>query len=138
MTVDREFPCDSCRSFDYCKENQPSSLNQARETGECLNWTDPLWDESNHSADVKSSIAPDRAMSLILNEFAEATERFGSFHSIHEGWAVVREEFLEFEEECRKKGAYDDQEDLIKEAKQLGAMAMRFLVDCCFERASDE
>lgn len=75
-----------------------------------------------------------KAISLIIREYGEATEKFGTFNTIHEGLAVVREEYLEFEAECMDKKAYDDQTKLAKEAVQLGAMALRFLVDCCEEK----
>jgi hypothetical protein len=71
----------------------------------------------------------DRALSLIVGEYASATRANGAFHTAHEGLAVIHEEFDELKAEVWKKPAERDPDALIKEAKQLGAMAMRFLVD---------
>jgi hypothetical protein len=69
------------------------------------------------------------AISLIIGEFAKATAANGAFHSAHEGLAVIHEEFDELKAEVWKKARDRDPDALIKEAKQVGAMAMRFLVD---------
>lgn len=70
-----------------------------------------------------------KAMQLISAEYVDATVAFGKFHSAHEGLAVIYEEFDELKDEVWKKAGERDPDALIKEAKQLGAMAMRFLVD---------
>lgn len=75
------------------------------------------------------SIQADQAISLIIGEFASATFTNGAFHSAHEGLAVIHEEFDELKAEVWKKARDRDPDALIKEAKQVGAMAMRFLVD---------
>lgn len=62
-------------------------------------------------------------------EFIRATRRFGKFASSHEGWAVIREEMDELWEEVRCKAEERDPDRLRKEAIQVGAMALRFLVD---------
>ena len=69
------------------------------------------------------------AISLIIKEFAAATAANGAFHSAHEGFAVILEELDELKEEVWKKARNRDPDAMIKEAKQVGAMAMRFLVD---------
>ena len=71
----------------------------------------------------------DDAISLIVHEFASATAANGAFHSAHEGLAVIHEEFDELKAEVWKKARDRDPDAMIKEAKQVGAMAMRFLVD---------
>ena len=65
------------------------------------------------------------AISAIFGEYAEASARFRPFASAHEGIAVIEEEFLELREEVFH-GTADGQ---FKEAVQLGAMALRFLID---------
>lgn len=39
---------------------------------------------------------------LVYKELASANERFPQFHSPHEGWAVLREEYDELEEEVHQ------------------------------------
>ncbi len=65
------------------------------------------------------------AISAILREYAEASAKFAPFASAHEGIAVIEEESLELREEVFH-GTTDRQ---FKEAVQLGAMALRFLID---------
>ena len=43
---------------------------------------------------------------LIEIELASANERFPQFHSAHEGWAVIKEEVEEAEEELAKMKIY--------------------------------
>jgi hypothetical protein len=77
----------------------------------------------------KESDRAERAIELIIGEFASATASNGAFHSAHEGLAVIYEEFDELKDEVWLKASLRDPDAMIKEAKQLGAMAMRFLVD---------
>jgi len=63
----------------------------------------------------------------IYDECRRAQEIFGSFKNSHEGHSVIREEFDEFWEEIKKKDA--DLAKIKKEAVQLGAMVLRFLVE---------
>ena len=65
---------------------------------------------------------------LLVQEYAGASNKFGAFNTTHEGIAVIREEYLELEAEVFKNGS---KEDMMGEAIQLGAMAMRFIYDCC-------
>jgi len=74
------------------------------------------------------------AMKQIHDEYTFASKKYGSFTSTHEGIAVIREEYLELEREVFKKQSEYDMDEMIKEARQLGAMALRFLVDCCDKR----
>lgn len=43
---------------------------------------------------------------LVKVELAAANERFPQFHSAHEGWAVIKEEMEETEEELAKMKIY--------------------------------
>ena len=61
----------------------------------------------------------------IYDECRRAQDKFAPFKNAHEGHSVIREEFDEFWEAVRRN-------DLVaarKEAIQLGAMALRFLVE---------
>lgn len=70
-----------------------------------------------------------RALQQVGEELVKAQKKFPAFMSMHEGIAIIREEYLELEAEVFKER--EDMIQLRKEAKQLGAMALRFLVDCC-------
>lgn len=80
---------------------------------------------------------PVKALSLVLLEFIRATDLHGPFNSIHEGYAIIEEEFDELWDVVKlKRGCYDNQgrtrrEALREEAIQVAAMGLRFLVDCC-------
>ena len=69
------------------------------------------------------------ALRLIGEEHARAIEKFGKFHNAHEGLAVIWEEFEELKAEVFKKQSEYDKDKMWKEAMQLGAMALRFMVD---------
>jgi len=66
---------------------------------------------------------------MISDEHEEAVEKFGAFHNAHEGWGVIREEYLELEDEIRKNQKDYDLNAMRKEAMHLGAMALRFMID---------
>jgi hypothetical protein len=71
------------------------------------------------------------ALSDISGEFRKATEAHGKFNSAHEGYAVLAEELDELWAEVKRKDR--DMAAMRKEAVQVGAMALRFLVDVCGE-----
>jgi len=66
-------------------------------------------------------------MDQVKTEFIEASQNFGSFHNYHEGYAVLKEEVDELWDEI--KGQQRTFE-LRTEARQVAAMAIRFLYDC--------
>lgn len=65
----------------------------------------------------------------IETELKEATRKFGNFNSTHEGYAVILEELDELWDAIKDKEK--NVEDLEREAIQVGAMALRFLIDLC-------
>jgi len=64
----------------------------------------------------------------ISEEYDLATLKFSKFNSAHEGYAVILEELEELWE-CIKTNK--DYRELQDEARQVGAMALRFLTDIC-------
>jgi hypothetical protein len=70
----------------------------------------------------------DEIQLLIDNELERATNKFGAFHSPHEGIAVLWEEFLEL-----RNAVFwgHNPAEVTKEAVQVAAMAKRFIKDCC-------
>ncbi len=65
----------------------------------------------------------------VMGELSKATENHAPMHSAHEGWAVIREEVDELWEEVKKR--HQDIPSMRKEAIQVAAMAIRFVVDVC-------
>jgi len=71
------------------------------------------------------------AANEIYHEYLLASKTFASFNSAHEGWAVIREEVDELWDEIKKKKAKRSIAAMREEAKQIGAMALRFMLDIC-------
>lgn len=73
------------------------------------------------------------ALDLILADIKHEVIRAkglhpGNFHNSHEGYAVLLEEVDELWDEVKKKGGgYGD--DAQKEATQVGAMVVRYLLE---------
>lgn len=71
------------------------------------------------------------AMVWIAKEYDAAGER--RFKSAHEGYALILEEMDELWDEIKKHPSRRSDLKMAKEASQLAAMAMRFLVDLPFK-----
>ena len=67
------------------------------------------------------------AFDAVGAELTQALGDFPPFHSGHEGLAVIEEEFLELRDEVFW-GKSDEAKKT--EAKQLAAMAVRYLMEC--------
>lgn len=67
------------------------------------------------------------ALSLIGAEYVNARTVHGPMHSMHEGIAIIKEEFDELWDEVKEKNP--DLDAVRKEARQLGAMALAFLTE---------
>lgn len=65
------------------------------------------------------------AVREIYDACRRAQDKFAPFKNAHEAHSVIREEFEEFWEAVRR----NDLDAARKEATQLGAMALRFLVE---------
>lgn len=75
--------------------------------------------------------ASHNALAEVRCELDNARTRFPAFASAHEGIAVIREEFDELWQEIKndKQPAEERRNRMRAEAKQLAAMALRFMVD---------
>lgn len=71
------------------------------------------------------------AIDLVDLELDTATRKFGPFHSPHEGLSIIEEEFEELKAEVFQPSHVRSTDAMKKEATQLAAMAIRFLIDLC-------
>jgi len=76
----------------------------------------------------------EKILKEILQEYKQATKKFGKFNSTHEGHSVIEEEFDELWDEI--KANTNPMGNMRKEAIQLTAMGLRFIVDCCSYESS--
>lgn len=65
------------------------------------------------------------------NEHDYAIRVFPTFHSAHEGLAIIEEEFDELKKEVFVNQEKRDISQMRKEALQLAAMSLRFILDIC-------
>lgn len=70
-----------------------------------------------------------KAIQEVVAEFVLACNKFPEFNSSHEGYSVILEELDELWEEVKKRPDMRDVKILRAEAKQVAAMALRFMVD---------
>ncbi len=81
------------------------------------------------TGDIKELI--DCALEKVRFELVAAYEKFPDFRSAHEGVAIIDEEFQEF-----RDAAYwphkEETGEVEVEVTQLAAMAVRYLVDVCY------
>ena len=66
-----------------------------------------------------------RMLRAIFDECERGTEKHGDFASLHEGYAVIKEEFDELWDEIKERDY--SLERLEEEATQVAAMAFKFL-----------
>lgn len=82
-------------------------------------------------AEAVSRLLPESyfAVNEAAAELARAQAKHGPMHGPHEGYAVILEELDELWEEVRAQK--HDKDAMRKEALQVAAMAIRFVVDVC-------
>ena len=73
------------------------------------------------------------AMQDVEDELNAAMAHWPPMNSAHEGYGVLAEEFRELETIVFQKQKARNLEDMRKEAKQVAAMAIRFMVEICNE-----
>lgn len=83
--------------------------------------------EENEKLKDKSEM--DALLEEIKEEYKYAVVHFDEFNSAHEGYAVIKEELDELWDEVKKK--CNSKKKMRKEALQIAAMGMRFIVDVC-------
>ena len=69
----------------------------------------------------------DLAISLVRDELERAERKFPSFHSYHEGYAVILEEVRELEAEVFRNRATWNDKAIQVEAIQVAAMSIKLL-----------
>lgn len=74
-----------------------------------------------------------RAADDVLDELYKARQRFGAFVSAHEGYAVMLEEMDELWVEVKDNKRIESyrRAAMRKEAIQVAAMAIAFIMECC-------
>ena len=77
------------------------------------------------------TIATLDAMSDILEEYNRAISLHGPMNSAHEGYAVLLEEVDELWDVVKMKQSQRDMKEMRKEAIQVAAMALKFIVQIC-------
>lgn len=70
----------------------------------------------------------------ILAEYEKAAKAFPAFNSAHEGYAVIAEELDELWDEVKNNKNPESRDRQRKEAIQVAAMALRFIVDVSEKR----
>lgn len=72
---------------------------------------------------------PEHAIEMIVQEYGRAAKMNGQFANAHCGYAVILEELDELWDEIKKRHGERDLERMRREACQVAAMALRFMVD---------
>jgi hypothetical protein len=67
----------------------------------------------------------------VIDEIEKASANFAPFNSAHEGYAVIKEEFDELWQHVMCNQKRRDIQAMRKEAIQVAAMAIRFVMDVC-------
>ena len=82
-------------------------------------------------SDNEYTVKLNNVITSVTDELASANVNFGVFKSPHEGVAIIQEEFEEFKASVFWPNKSDS--DMASECTQLAAMAIRFLMDICYE-----
>lgn len=69
----------------------------------------------------------------VQTEWAKATDKWPTFNSAHEGFAILKEEVDELWDYVKTNQKNRDLEAMRKEAIQIAAMAVRFATEVCDE-----
>ena len=70
------------------------------------------------------------AITAVVLEFKEASLEFPPIRSVYEGHKLVMQAYAQFDAEVFREPCFAHPEAMCKEAKQLAALAIRFMVEC--------
>lgn len=69
-------------------------------------------------------------LNSVTKELTSAQKKFEAFHSMHEGYATLKEEFDELWDWVRTRQGKRNPVAIEKECIQIAAMALRIIIDC--------
>lgn len=82
-----------------------------------------------HERRIQMKKREQQILDEIMKEYKRAIAEHSPFNSCHEGYAVILEEVDELWDEIKKKREVRSQDKIIKEATQVGAMVLRFIIE---------
>jgi hypothetical protein len=88
---------------------------------------------TTNEKDGVRKLAADEAVGAVILELKEATLNWPSFRSAHEGFAILLEEVDELKAHVWTNQKKRDLVAMRKEARQVAAMAIRFMMEVCDE-----
>lgn len=88
-------------------------------------------EEATDSAEQEWQAKFQRVAFDVQAELSGAVVNYSPMHSAHEGYAVILEELHELWDEVRVKDSKRSVDRMRKEAIQVAAMAIRFVMDVC-------
>ncbi len=105
----------------------------AKFDGDSLSFEDSWGGETEDYEEYTITDLADDLQAEIYLEGQNARLKFGPFHSSHEGFAVLHEEFDELKDEVWSNETKNPERNqrMREEAIQVAAMALRFLTDVC-------
>jgi NTP pyrophosphatase (non-canonical NTP hydrolase) len=77
-------------------------------------------------------------LNAVRMEVLSAQEKFPEFNSAHEGFSVLYEEVDELWDHVKVKQGRRNSEEMMKEAIQVAAMAVRFAHDICIKKRAQK
>lgn len=76
----------------------------------------------------------DQALELVKKEYERAAETHPQLHSPHEGLAVIEDQFEDLKKQVFLPRYKRNPTEMQKEAIQVAAMAIRFIIDCTLNK----
>lgn len=77
---------------------------------------------------------PNPVWALIREEYKNAIQTNPAFHSPHEGLAVIEDQFEDLKKAVFLPRSRRSPAEMQKEAVQIATMAIRFIVDCTYDK----